>query len=157
MPLTQSTAHVVLPQINFWYALITVDIKDPTILADPVDQPSRFGPCQIHLPSYACFFSVSNTECSLSAEYFSPTDRRHCNRIINVICFTLQPLCFGSLAKSQYLYTLVNSAGNTIKRINCIILKMHSKSHQCLNSSTLKYWPYCCASCHNCGQYKKIN
>lgn len=37
MSLTQSTAQVVLPQINFWYALTTADIKDPTRPADPVD------------------------------------------------------------------------------------------------------------------------
>lgn len=93
--------------------------------------------------TFLCLFvlSASNTltlraECSLSAEHFSPTERRRCNRIIDVICFTLQLSCFGSLVKSQYLYTLVNSAGNTIKRINCIILKTHRKSHQCLNSST---------------------
>lgn len=114
--------------------------------------------------TFLCLFvlSASNTlnlgtECSLSAERFLPTERRHCNRIINVICFTFQPLCFSSLAKSQYLYTLLNSAGNTIERINCIILKTHSKSHQCLNSSTSKCWPYCCSSCHNCRQYKKLN
>lgn len=58
MPLTQSTARVVFRQINFWYALITADIKDPTRPADPVDQPSRFGPCQIHLPSYDRLFSL---------------------------------------------------------------------------------------------------
>lgn len=111
--------------------------------------------------SFLCLFvlSASNTlnlrtKCSLSAEHFSPTERRHCNRIINVICFTLQPLCFGSLAKSQYLSTFVNSAGN--KRINGSILKTHSESHQCLNSSTSKCWPNC-SSCHNCGQYKKLN